>query len=55
LTGDIVYAEAKTVVTKQPFGKMPDGNPVELLTLIDGPIEARIITYGGILASLTVE
>jgi hypothetical protein len=29
-------AEAKTKVTSQPFGKMPDGNPVELYTLSDG-------------------
>jgi aldose 1-epimerase len=47
-------AETKADVTIQPFGKMRDGTPVELFTLIDGPIEARIITYGGILVSLTV-
>jgi aldose 1-epimerase len=41
-------------VTKQPFGRMPDGTPVELFILTDGPMEARIITYGGILLSLTV-
>jgi aldose 1-epimerase len=47
-------AETKADVTIQPFGKMRDGTPVELFTLIDGPMEARIITYGGILVSLTV-
>jgi aldose 1-epimerase len=47
-------AEAKTNVTTQAFGKMPDGTPVEIYTLSDGPIEARIMTYGGIVASLKV-
>jgi aldose 1-epimerase len=45
-------AEAKTKVTSQPFGKMPDGTPVEIYTLTDGPFEARIATYGGIIVSL---
>jgi len=44
--------EAKTKVTSQPFGKMPDGTPVEIFTLSDGAYEARIATYGGIVASL---
>jgi aldose 1-epimerase len=47
-------AETKTDVTIQPFGRMRDGTPVELFTPTDGPIEARIITYSGILVSLTV-
>jgi len=46
--------EAKTTVTSQPFGKMPDGTPVEIYSLTDGPYEARIATYGGILVSLKV-
>src|SRR6201997_2659096 len=46
--------EAKTNVTKQPFGKMPDGTPVEIFTLTAGPVEARIMTYGGIVVSLKV-
>lgn len=46
--------EAKTNVTAQAFGKMPDGTPVEIYTLRDGPIEARIMTYGGIVVSLKV-
>jgi aldose 1-epimerase len=44
-------AEAKTKVTSQPFGKMPDGTAVEIYTLTDGPYEARITTYGGVLVS----
>jgi aldose 1-epimerase len=44
--------EAKTKVTSQPFGRMPDGTPVEIFTLTDGAYEARIATYGGIVVSL---
>src|SRR5580658_316458 len=44
--------EAKTKVTSQPFGKLPDGTPVEIFTLSDGAHEARIATYGGIVVSL---
>jgi aldose 1-epimerase len=47
-------AEAKTKVTSEPFGKMPDGTPVEIFTLSDGAYEARIATYGGIVVSLKV-
>jgi aldose 1-epimerase len=43
---------AKTTVTTQPFGKMPDGNPIEAYTVSDGTVEATIITYGGIVVSL---
>jgi aldose 1-epimerase len=46
-----ITAEAKTKVTSQSFGKMPDGTPVEIYTLSDGAYEARIITYGGVLVS----
>src|SRR5271155_2371762 len=45
-------AEAKTKVTSQPFGKMPDGTSVEIYTLSDGPFEARIATYGGVVVSM---
>jgi aldose 1-epimerase len=44
--------EAKTKVTSQPYGKMPDGTPIEIFTLSDGAYEARIATYGGIVVSL---
>jgi len=44
--------EAKTSVTKEPFGTMPDGTPVEIYTLNAQNIQARIMTYGGILVSL---
>jgi hypothetical protein len=47
-----VITEAKTKVTSQPFGKMPDGTPAEIFTLSDAPFEARIATYGGIVVSL---
>ena len=43
---------AKTRVVKQPFGHTPEGAPVEIYTLADGKIEARIMTYGGIVVSL---
>jgi aldose 1-epimerase len=46
-----IIVEAKTKVISQPFGKMPDGTPVEIYTLSDGAYEARIATYGGILVS----
>jgi aldose 1-epimerase len=44
--------EAKTKVTSQPFGKIPDGTPVDIYTLSDGAYEARIMTYGGVVVSL---
>lgn len=44
--------EAKTIVTKQPFGKMPDGTAVEIFTLRDEQVEAQVMTYGAILVSL---
>ncbi len=43
---------AKTRVVKQAFGRTSEGTPVDLYTLDDGKIEARIMTYGGIIASL---
>jgi aldose 1-epimerase len=44
--------EAKTKVTSEPFGKMPDGTAVEIFTLTSGAYEARSATYGGIVVSL---
>ena len=40
-------------IKKSDFGKMPDGSAVSLFTLTNAKgMEARIITYGGILVSL---
>lgn len=46
--------EAETTVQKQPFGKLPDGTPIDLYLLTDGLIEARVTNYGGYLVSLRV-
>jgi aldose 1-epimerase len=43
---------AKTRVSKQAFGHTSEGTPVDLYSLEDGKIEVRIMTYGGIIASL---
>jgi hypothetical protein len=40
----ITATEAKTKVTKQPFGNLKDGTPVEIYSLSDGAVEARIST-----------
>lgn len=47
-------AEAKTRVSKQPFGKTSDGVPVDIYTLTDSAMEVRVITYGGIVQSIKV-
>lgn len=36
------------------FGRMPDGAAVEEITLTDGPITCKLLTYGGALRSLSV-
>ena len=42
-------------VSRAPFGKMPDGETVEGITLTNGSgMQARIITYGAALQSLLV-
>jgi aldose 1-epimerase len=47
--------ESKGSVSEAPFGKMPDGTPVEIYTLRNrNGMEARIMTYGGIVQSLKV-
>jgi hypothetical protein len=46
------HLEAK--VTKSVFGDMPDGTKVEIYTLEEGGIKARIMTYGARLVSLEV-
>ena len=50
----MMTAAIEAQVTKSNFGKMPDGKTVEMFTIKDGSIEARVITYGGILQSLKV-
>jgi aldose 1-epimerase len=47
-----IFANAKTEVTKQPFGHTKDGTSVEIYTLKNNRMEARIMTYGGIIVSL---
>ena len=43
------------MVTKAPFGQAADGTPVEIYTLRNSKgMEARIMTYGGIVQSLRV-
>lgn len=39
---------------RAPFGTMPDGTPVEELTLARGDLSCSILTYGGALRALTV-
>jgi len=41
-------------VQKQLFGKMPDGQPIELFTLANGHLEASFISYGAAIVSMRV-
>lgn len=43
-----------TEKNRAPFGTMPDGTPVERITLEKGRLSCSIITYGGALQSLVV-
>ncbi len=44
----------QAAVTKESFGQLPDGTPVDLFTLTNGRgMQARITNYGGIIVSLT--
>ena len=43
---------SQSSVTHTPFGKMPDGSTVEIYTVKNASLEARIMTYGGIVVSL---
>ena len=47
-------ALANATVTRADFGKMPDGHAVEIYTLKNSAIEARIITYGARIVSISV-
>jgi aldose 1-epimerase len=44
--------EAK--VSESAFGKMPDGTSIEIYTLENGRVKARVMTYGATLVSLEV-
>ena len=46
------HLEAK--VTKSAFGEMPDGSKIEIFTLEEGALRARVMTYGARLVSLEV-
>jgi aldose 1-epimerase len=50
----MMTASMESQVTKQSFGKTPDGTAVDIYTLQSGALEARVITYGGIVQSLKV-
>jgi aldose 1-epimerase len=50
-----MLTEARPRIEKQPFGKTADGTAVELYTLTNANgVEAKIMTYGGIVVSLRV-
>ena len=43
------------LVSRSPFGTLPDGSPIELFTFANAQgIEVRAMTYGGIIVSLRV-
>ena len=48
----MMTVSAESAVSKQSFGKMPDGTAVDMYVLKDSDIEARIITYGATVVSL---
>src|SRR5688572_10091611 len=55
--GDVLQppAGATPGVTRGAFGKMPDGQAVEMFTLTNkNGVEIRAITYGGIITSIKV-
>ena len=41
-------------VSRMDFGKTPDGTPVEIYTLTNGKMSAKVMTYGAILTELIV-
>jgi aldose 1-epimerase len=49
----VVFVLRDTMRTRTPFGQLPDGRAVEQFTLTNAHgIEARVITYGGIITSI---
>lgn len=49
-----ISVAAETKVTQQNYGKTKDGTAVDIYTLTDGKITARIMNLGGIVVSLSV-
>lgn len=48
-------AARRASVARAPFGTLPDGTPVEIVTLTNARgVEVRAITYGGIIVSIRV-
>ena len=55
LAGCTSMSKSTGTLSQAPFGKTADGTPVEIYTLRNGHgMEARIMTYGGIVQSLKV-
>src|SRR4051812_46421988 len=45
----------KVAVTRSPYGKMPDSTAIEQFTITNkNKVEMKVITYGGIITSLSV-
>jgi aldose 1-epimerase len=49
-----IAADVQSQVTKDSFGKAPDGTAVVIYTIKNGGMEAKITNYGGIVTSLKV-
>ena len=47
-------ADAPRRVARMDFGKTPDGTAVEIYTLTNGKVTAKVMTYGAILVDLVV-
>ncbi|MFS8497186.1 MAG: aldose epimerase family protein, partial [Micromonosporaceae bacterium] len=53
-TGAPAPADRTPRISREPFGALDDGTPVDRYTLINGDLRVRILTYGGILQSVEV-
>lgn len=54
-SGQVVTKAGRLMgVSRMDFGKTPDGTPVEIYTLTNGKITAKVMTYGAILTELVV-